>query len=136
MEILKTDLKHGIITLKPVNMDDLWHIQQILEIGDKVTAKTERKTTIKRGQETVKGDRETMILGIEAEKISLESQLRLTGKIIDGPENITHEHHTLVIEPGTALTIEKQWENHQLERLRKAKIKKPLLFICVLDRDE
>lgn len=136
MEILKTDLKHGKITIKPVNMDDLWHIQQVLEIGDKVSAKTERKTTIKRGQEVVKGDREIMVLGIEVEKINLENQLRLTGKIVEGPENITHEHHTISIEPGTVLTIEKAWENYQLERLKKAKIKKPLLFICVLDREQ
>ncbi len=136
MEIIKTDLKHGKITLKPVNMDDLWHIQQVLEAGDKVTAKTERRTTIKRGPEVVKGDREIITLAISVEKISLDRQLRLTGKIIEGPENITHEYHTLTIDPGAVLTIEKEWENHQLERLKKARIKKPLLFICVLDRDE
>ena len=136
MEILKTDLKHNKLALKPNNMDDLWHLQQVLEPGDKVSSKTERKTTIKRGQEIVKGEREKVFLGIEIEKINLENQLRLTGKIIEGPENITHEHHTLVIEPGTVLTIEKIWEKHQLERLKKAKIKKPLLFICVIDREE
>jgi len=136
MEILKQDLKRGLITLKPINMDDLWHLQQILEIGDKVTSKTERRITIKRGSEIVKGEREIITLTISVGKINLDGQLRLTGKIVEGPENVTHEHHTLSIEPGTVLTIEKQWENYQLERLKKAKIKKPLLFICVLDRDQ
>ena len=136
MEILKQDLKHNKIALKPNNMDDLWHIQQVLESGDKITAKTERKTTIKRGQEVVKGDREKMTLTIEMVKSSLDNQLRLSGKITEGPENITHEHHTLVIEPGDTLTIEKEWKSYHLDRLNKAKIKKPLLLICVLDRDE
>ncbi len=135
MEILKQDLKHGIITLKPTNMDDLWHLQQILEIGDKVTSKTERRTTIKRGSEIVKGEREIITLTISIEKINLDGHLRLTGKIVEGPENVTHEHHSLLIEPGTILTIEKQWEKYHLDRIKKAKIKKPLLFICVIDRE-
>src|SRR3989338_4283282 len=108
MEILKQDLKRGLITLKPINMDDLWHLQQILEIGDKVTSKTERRITIKRGSEIVKGEREIITLTISVGKINLDGQLRLTGKIVEGPENVTHEHHTLSIEPGTVLTIEKE----------------------------
>jgi len=136
MEILKQDLKHEIMVLKPNNMDDLWHLQHVLEVGDRVSSKSERRTTIKRSQDIVKGDREIITLKITLEKINFENQLRLTGKIIGGPENITHEHHTLSIEPGTILTIEKDWKSHQLDRLKKAKIKKPLLFICVIDREE
>ncbi len=136
MEILKQDLKHGILVLKPNNMDDLWHLQNVLEEGDKVTGKTERRTTIKRGQDIVKGDREIVTLGIILEKINFEGSLRLTGKIVEGPENITHEHHTLGVDPGTIITVEKDWKSYQLDRLKKAKIKKPLLFICVIDREE
>ena len=136
MEIIKQDLRHGIITVKPINMDDLWHLQQILEAGDKVRSKTERRATIRRGSEIIKGEREIITLTISIEKISLDGQLRLTGKIVEGPENVAHEHHTLNIEPGTILTIEKQWEDYQIDRLKKAKIKKPLLFICVIDREE
>ena len=66
-------------------MDDLWHLQQILEIGDKVTSKTERRITIKRGSEIVKGEREIITLTISVEKINLDGQLRLTGKIVEGP---------------------------------------------------
>ena len=136
MEIIKKEMKENKIALKAENMDDLWHLKNIIEEGDKVTAKTVRKTTVKRGSEIDEGKKEAMVLTIRAEKISLENLLRVTGKIVEGPEKVSMSHHTLSIEPGTILTIEKDWKKYHLERLEKAKIKKPLLLVCVLDRDD
>ncbi len=136
MEIVKQDLKKGTISLKINNMDDLWHLVHVLEVGDKVTSKTVRKTTVKRGDSVESGERKAMVLTVDVEKVSLESTLRITGKIVEGPEGVEHNYHTLDIEPGSMLTIEKEWKSYQIDRLKKAKVKAPLLFICVLDRDE
>ncbi len=136
MEILHADKKNGIYRLKISSTDDIWHLKHILEKGDLVRAKTTRRTTIKRGSEVSKGDRETVVLTIEVEKIDLDSEVRLSGKISEGPDSVDKGYHTLRLEIGDDFEIKKVWKRHQLDRLEKSRIKKPLLLICVLDRDE
>jgi len=73
-EIIKKDMKNGLITLKISNMDDLWHLDHIIEEGDLLKAKTTRRTTVKRGDSVEKGDKKVMSLTIEAEKKSFENK--------------------------------------------------------------
>src|SRR3989338_545032 len=138
MEILKSNPKEGEILVKTNNMDDLWHLKHVIELDDKVRMQTTRKVVVKRGSEVVEGKRETMTLTVLVEKMVLaENRLNVSGKIVEGPENIEHAHHTLHVEPGSVLTIQKhQWKKYQLDRLNKAKIRKKLLLICVLDREQ
>ncbi|MBI4164061.1 MAG: mRNA surveillance protein pelota [Candidatus Aenigmarchaeota archaeon] len=137
MEILKSDMKEKAVTVRANNMDDLWHLKHVIELDDRVRMLTTRKVVVKRGKEIEEGKREKMMLTVLVEKISLDSQLDLGGKIIEGPENIEHAHHTLHVEPGSVLTIQKPtWKKYQLDRLNKAKVKKKLLLVCVLDREQ
>ncbi len=137
MEVLKSILKEGLVTVRVNNIDDLWHLKHIIDVDDKVRMQTTRKVVIKRGTDVEEGKREKMTLTISVEKITLvDNQLNVGGKIAEGPENIEHAHHTLHIEPGDVLTIEKEWKKYQLDRLNKAKVKKGLLLICVLDREQ
>ncbi len=137
MEILKSNLKESEVTVRATNMDDLWHLKHVIDLDDRIRMQTTRKVVIKRGGEVEEGKREKMTLTILVEKITLTGdQLNIGGKIVEGPENIEHAHHTLHIEPGSVLTIKKEWKKYQLDRLNKAKIKKKLLLICVLDREE
>ncbi len=142
MRILKQNLKSGKIKIKAENPDDLWHLERILEPGDIVTSRTMRKTTIKRGHEIEHGDRKPLILAIELESTDFHKathSLRLKGHIRSGPEDLVKlkSYHSLQIEPGSILTIQKEeWKSYQLERLKKARIKQPLLFFCVLDREQ
>ncbi len=141
MQILKTDLRHGVIRLKTENPDDLWHLEKMLEKGDLVTSRTLRKTTVKRGSELDSGDRKPVTLTISLEKVEYHKDikvLRLSGKITAGPEDIqVSSYHTLSVDADTVLTIQKaKWKAYQLDRLRKARQKRPLLFICSLDREE
>jgi protein pelota len=141
MQVLKSDLRHGIIRLKTENPDDLWHLEKMLEKGDLVTSRTLRKTTVKRGSEVDSGDRKPVTLTISLEKVEYHKDikvLRLTGKITSGPEDIQiSSYHTLSVNSDTVLTIQKtRWKAFQLDRLRKARQRGPLLFICSLDREE
>jgi protein pelota len=141
MQILKTDLRHGIIRLKTENPDDLWHLEKMLEKGDLITARTLRKTAVKRGSEVGEGDRKPVTLTISLEKVEYHKDikvLRLGGKITEGPEDIQiASYHTLSVDTDTVLTVQKaKWKAFQLDRLKKAKQRKPLLFICSLDREE
>ena len=134
MRILKKDMRHGVISLMPETLDDLWHLEKVLEPGDMVRARTMRKITLKRGEEIVKGERKPVTLTVEAEKIGFHEtgRLRITGRIRGGTES---GYHTIEVEPGKELTVTKEWKRDQLDRLERAKVKEPLLYICVIDRE-
>jgi len=118
----------------------LWHLERVLEPGDFVTARTLRKTAVKRGSEIELGENKPLTLTIQVEKTEFHKythKLRLTGKITEGPEDIQlASYHTLEIDPGTTLKIKKKWKSYQLDRLNKARIKKPFLLLCLIDRDQ
>src|SRR4030067_355908 len=125
MQVLKTDLRHGMIRLKIENPDDLWHLEKMLEKGDLVTARTLRKTTVKRGSEVDSGDRKPVTLTIQLEKVEYHKDihvLRLSGKITEGPEDIQiSSYHTLSIDTDTVLAVHKaKWKAYHMDRLRKA----------------
>jgi len=136
MRIAKKDMRHGVISLVPENLDDLWHLEKVLEPGDMVRARTFRKATLKRGEEIVKGERKPVTLTLEAEKIGFHEagRLRITGRIREGPGDMSG-YHTIEAEPGTGLTVTKEWKRDQLDRLDRARVKEPLLYICVIDRE-
>ncbi len=141
MQIIRMNKKEGIVKVRTETPDDLWHLEKVLEPGDLVTSRTLRKTTIKRGQEIEKGDRKpvTLTIGLEKKEFHKSTHtLRLNGPIKSGPEDLVQlgSYHSLSIDINTILTIQKEWKPHQLDRLKKAKIKPSLLLICVLDREE
>ncbi|UCD07522.1 MAG: mRNA surveillance protein pelota [Candidatus Aenigmatarchaeota archaeon] len=141
MQIIRINKKDGIVKVRTETPDDLWHLEKVLELGDLVTSRTLRKTTIKRGQEIEKGDRKpvTLTIGLEKKEFHKSTHtLRLNGPIKSGPEDLVQlgSYHSLSIGINTILTIQKEWKSHQLERLKKARIKPSLLLICVLDREE
>lgn len=143
MQILKQDLKNGYLFLKPEDLDDLWYLSQVIESGDRVSARTLRKIKLDSGD----GDRKTAVIKKPALlKVSVESvefakhsdSLRISGKIIEGPEDIPRgSYHTLTIEPNDALSIEKErWANYQLKRIKDAtESKGSKVLICTLDRE-
>lgn len=140
MKIIKQDLKQGIVKLKVENLDDVWHLKKILENGDLVTARTMRKITIKSGDEVKEGERKPMVLTLVLEKTEYRPDmhtLRVHGKISSGPENVQlSSYHTIQIEQGMIISIQKsKWKTFHLERIRRAGGRKPLLYICVLDRE-
>jgi len=143
MKILESKLKKktGSLTLKVETLDDLWHLMNIIFPGDRIFARTMRRIRISGKDGTVsKGERRPVFLGITVEKIGLHkftNTLRLTGRIIySSDENIPlGDYHTIAIQTGTQLTIEKDyWPEFILERIQKA-VKAtnlpPTLFISV-----
>ncbi|MFH1978589.1 MAG: mRNA surveillance protein pelota [Candidatus Aenigmatarchaeota archaeon] len=140
MRIIFQDQKEGVIKLAADSLDDLWHLSHILEPGDLVTARTLRKTAIKRGTEIELGEKRPITLTIRVDRTDFHMythKLRITGKIVSGPENIQiSSFHTIDADPGITLKIQKKWKTYQLERLKKARIKKPFLFMCLIDREQ
>jgi protein pelota len=141
MKILLKDLKRNRMKLMVETLEDLWHLEHVMEAGDIVTSRTFRKTVVKKGGTFDYGEKKPMILTIKAEKIEFQKDsglLRITGPIVEGPEDVQkHSYHTIRVDVNSVLTIEKaKWKSYHLERIEKARFRKPVLFVCVLDREE
>ncbi|MBW2972328.1 mRNA surveillance protein pelota [Candidatus Woesearchaeota archaeon] len=125
------------------NLDDLWYLSNIIDVGDSVEGRTFRKIKMggedERSQKIVK---KPVFLKIDVEKVEFHrysDALRVSGKVLEGKEDIPKgSYHTFNVEEGTTLTLVKpEWLKYQRQRLDEAsKEKKPDTLICVFDREE
>jgi protein pelota len=113
------------ITLVPESLDDLWHLQYVLEPGDLVAGDTTRR--IQRNDEDLRdsgGEREHMFVTLDVEEVEFHkfaNRLRVSGVISDcSREDQLGFHHTLNVEDHDEIEIEKVWKADQLERLDEA----------------
>lgn len=122
--------------------EDIWHLYNVIEVGDLVTASTTRRE--EKSADKIRAERSEkrrMTLGVRIEKIEFSEQdlrLKLLGTIETGPQDIG-QHHTLIIEVGDSLTISKgHWRETQRERLQRAvhDSRKPRIVFVSLDQDE
>ncbi len=125
------------------NLDDLWHLSNIIDVGDTIEGKTFRKIKLggedDRSQKIIK---KPFFLRIDVEKIEFHKysdNLRVSGKVAEGKEDIPKgSYHTFNLEEGTSITIIKtEWLKYQRQRLEEsAKEKPPDTLVCVFDREE
>ena len=141
MKIIKQDRKEGLIKLVPENLEDLWHLERILSVGDRVEAVSFR--TFK-ASETAQAEKKKINVTLLLEKIEFArhaNRLRLMGKILSGtPEEFVQVgfYHTIDAEPDFAISIFKDWKEHHLSRLKQAiaETKRPKVHVLVLDERE
>ncbi len=137
MHILSYNPQRGDITVRIESLEDLWHLDHILEEGDLVKAKTFRR--VEQRQDLLRPQREEkklVTLTVKVEKIEFHSHsnwLRVTGVIQEGED--TGNYHTLNLEEGTVVTITKTWRNYHLDRLEEAvkQSRAPRILLVVLD---
>lgn len=142
MKLIFKDLKHGTVKLKTESLDDVWYLSQLIDQGDVIKGKTERKIKVgssERGGNVIK---KTYILSIVVEKIDFHTTspiLRVSGKTNEEHEDIPKgSYHTLDIDDNTLLTLIKEhWHKFQLDKLHEAlENTSGNILICALDRDE
>lgn len=144
MQIIKKNLKQGEIVVKVNSPEDLWFLNQVIEIDDLIKGKTERKIKIGGGVEDRKQAvvKKTIFLELKAEKMEFHKysdNLRIGGIITQGPEDVPKgSHHTFDIAPGDIVTIQKkEWRNYQLEKLKEAaETIKTKIILLIFDREE
>ena len=143
MKVIFKDLKHGEIKLVPENLDDIWHLYNIVETGDLVRAVSfrtdEQKDDKKRSK---KAEKKRMKLGIRVSEIKFHEfsdRLRIHGTIEEGPQDLG-SFHTLNVdadkmEPITI--IKEEWKHHQLQRIDEAvKLRsQPIIVFVSLDEE-
>jgi protein pelota len=144
LKIFRIDLKKGFAKVMPESLDDLWHLYNIILKRDEVHARTTRQVkTDDEFSRPTKAKRVPVNLGVQVEKMYWDkvlNRLRINGIVIDAPEklSIKGSRHTIDVTVNTPLTIvKKQWQKHELDRLKRAsKITAVPLTIISLDDEE
>lgn len=144
MKVIFRDLKHGEIKLVPENLDDIWHLYNIIYEGDLVRAVSFRTDENKNDEQkrSKKTEKKRMKLGIRVSEVKFHEfsdRLRIHGTIEEGPQDLG-SYHTLNItaDKMDSLSIVKnRWGYHQLERIDEAvKLRsQPILTFVSLDED-
>jgi len=136
--------KTGEIKLVPENLDDIWHLYNIIEEGDLVRAVTFRTSEDEKADKlrVKKTEKKRMKLGIRVEKLAFHefsNRLRIQGVIVEGPQDLG-SYHTFNVdaEEMQPLSIVKDhWKEHHLERIDEAVRQRtqPMLVFVSLDED-
>jgi len=130
-------MKHGKIKLVAESLDDLWHLQHIVEPGDIVVSSTwrrERKKSDKTRPERLEKRRVTLSLRVEkVEFYKHANRLKILGIIVDGED--IGRHHSFNLGLGSILTVIKEWKPHLIHRIKEAvrSSKKPRVLLVALD---
>ncbi len=142
MKILRQSREEGLVKLEPENLEDLWHIERVLETGDRVRGTSFRRFRATEGDAGEKKQVKVEVLAEKIEFAKFANRLRVTGPILSGsPQEYVQigAYHTVDIEPGFPVTLVKaNWKNYQIERLRSAvaETKRPRVAFVVLDEEK
>ena len=140
MKIIEKNLRQGYVKLVPDSQDDLWHLYNVIYIGDEVYAYSSR--AIKTDTEYSRpksAERFSAFMGIKVENVAWDKflgKLRINGLICHAPDIIPPgAHHTLSIALNQPVTIvKKEWPEHLLHRLERAtETEKSILIIAIDD---
>ena len=145
MQVLHKDMKEGEIKLAPDNLDDIWHLHNIIQPGDLVRMVTFRTDDQSKDDQkrSKKVEKKRMKLGIRVEKTGFHEfsdRLRIHVTIEEGPQELG-AYHTLNVyaDPTNKLSIVKEkWPAHDLERIEEAVKRRhqPLVVFVSLDDDQ
>ena len=141
MRVLHRDPKTGEIKLRVENPDDLWHLHNLLLPGDHVRASTTRREEVKTDKvRPERGEKVRVTLTIRVEDVEFQAfsdRLRISGVIVEGPQDLGR-HHTLNVGVDDVLSIIKTWKAHELRRVDEAvaAAQKPLVAFLSLDDEE
>jgi protein pelota len=144
VKILEMNLKKGVVKVVPENVDDLWHLYNIIYEKDEVYAQTTREVKFEKEYARPKeGKRVSVFLGVKVEKVMWDrslNRLRVHGIVCEAPEkiNVTGSRHTINVNLYKPLTIVKsKWLKHQIDRLERASRAKaaPIIVLSIDDEE-
>ncbi len=142
MKILHRDYKEGRVKVMPESLDDLWYLKGIIAEGDTVYGTSFRRIRDDEKLRADKGVRVPVHIGIVVSRTEFAAyitRLRVSGKIIEGPEDLISygTFHTIEIKPRDVVSIKKvRWQKWEAERLKEAEksAKTPIvLILCIED---
>jgi len=142
MKVLFKDLKHKELKLVPENLDDIWHLYNIVENGDLVRAVTFRTDEQKDDKiRSKKIEKKRIKIGLRVSEVKFHEfsdRLRIHGTIEEGPQDLG-SFHTLNINADKMdkiSIVKEEWKQYQLERIDDAVKHSKQAIITFLSIDE
>ena len=128
------------IKVKTEITEDLWHLEKVIKPGDLVSGESDRKVT----NDVGRSERIPVRLTLQTEKVEFHKPsgtLKVLGIIISGsPEEYIRlkSHHSLDIGLFDTITIEKEWKQYELDRLKEAEkgARREKVFVLMIDERE
>ncbi len=142
MKILHQDTKRKRIKVRIDNLDDLWHLKNLIDEGDIVSAVTYRREENQRDTlRASRGEKKRMRLDIEVEKVEFHDftdRLRILGTIVEGPQDLGSYHTLNLTEEDNLTMIKEEWKEHHLKRLKEAveSSERPLVTLLAMEEDD
>jgi protein pelota len=143
MKIIKIDQKNNLIKVVPTVLDDLWHLEKIIEKGDIASGTTDRK--IKPKNEGEKAERKKIFVELQIEEAHFQEfseNLKINGIILAGkPEELIElkSHQSIDVKIGDMVTLKKnslkKWQVERLFNAEKAGASFGLL-VALMDDEE
>jgi protein pelota len=142
VKVVFKDIKNGEIKLIPENLDDIWHLYNIIEEGDIVRGVTFRTDEQKDDKiRSKKSEKKRMKLGIKVEKVSFHEfsdRLHIHGTIIEGPQDLG-SYHTFNVDADKMdkfSIVKEKWKSHQLERIEEAVKQRTQPYVVFVSLDD
>lgn len=129
MKLLNTDRNEGYARIRIENEDDLWHLKDFIQPGDRLKTLTQRTKLDGR-------EKKTLRLTLEAEKIEYQqNRLRVTGEITEGAEDIELGYHTFNLEPDTEFDIWRDFTHDDFDKLEEMEEKRSYkVLFCLVEK--
>lgn len=144
MKIEYIDKKNGFAKFFVETLDDLWHVEKLVEKGDLLYASVFRRIKNEKDPEK-KSIRKPVKVTLEAESAKFDKyadRLRVSGIIKEGfPEKLVSigAHQTIDIETSSIIKMWKpKWKKYHISRLKDAEqaVKRPKMIIVSMDESE
>jgi protein pelota len=144
LRILFQNARTGELKVQLESQDDVWHVYNVIDKDDVVTASTYRRVETKMFKDKLRperGEKRKMTLSVcveDTEYAEFSERLRVSGKIVDGPQDLG-QHHTFNLEVGDSIVIRKdRWTAEEFGRIKEAVAasKRPLITFLCIDESE
>ncbi|CAD7940087.1 unnamed protein product [Amoebophrya sp. A120] len=132
----------GSVVVIPEESEDMWHLYNLVAVGDRITAQTWRKIEKAQATGTVSKERRRVRLTIEITKESEYDaegdELRFPGQNVEQHEHVAlGAYHTISLELNEKMTIYKDcWDTVHLDILQEASDIRKAADTCVLLMDQ
>jgi protein pelota len=144
LQILEKNLNGRGFKLMIDNLDDLWHLYNIIEQHDQVASKTYRR--LEGADDKLRPDKvpkKLVWLAIDVQELEFHefsNRLRVHGTIVKGPDELgLKAYHTLNFNPGDIIELEKPepWRSHHMKILNDSvkTSKQPQVTMVALEDD-
>lgn len=115
----------GTVKMVVEDMDDLWHLYNLISENDRVRTTTERKVHKELASGATNSQRVKLMLTVRVAKVDFDAEaaeLRISGpNVEENPHVKLGAHHTLVIVVTRSLAVTKDaWDGVCLQRLQQA----------------